>query len=105
MSPNQYAEKLPATNPERMFREAPPSRDEVTISLVWRDSVEVNTLTNSGITAPARVPQEMMSDSLHHSVLLPCTTGIMSLEMMNVATIEKIEVIQTSHVRGVSKFM
>ena len=29
VSPSQYALKLPATNPDRMFRDAPPSREEV----------------------------------------------------------------------------
>ena len=32
MTPIQYALKLPAVRPERMFSEGPPSRDEVTTS-------------------------------------------------------------------------
>src|SRR5216683_1535187 len=105
LRPSQKAEKLPATSPERMFSEAPPSLDAVTTSLVWVDSVEVNTLTSSGMTAPASVPQEMMADSFHHSVSLPPRFGIMSFETTKVRIIETMEVIQTSEVRGASKFM
>ena len=50
-----------------MFREAPPSRDEVTTSLTCAESTEVNTLTNSGMMAPASVPHVMTVDSFHHS--------------------------------------
>ena len=57
--------KLPATSPERMFSEAPPSSELVTISRTWRLWVEVKTLTNSGINAPASVPQLMMVESFH----------------------------------------
>ena len=54
-----------------MLSEAPPSRDAVTTSRTWPDSVEVNTLTNSGMMAPARVPQVMIVESCHHSVVSP----------------------------------
>src|SRR5438105_14549029 len=103
--PSQYAEKLPATRPERMFSDAPPSREELTISRTCRDSIEVKTFTNSGITAPASVPQEMMRESFHHSVVSPPRSGIIRLETMNVAMMEKMEVIHTSEVKGASKFM
>ncbi len=62
----------------------------------------VNTLTSSGMTAPARVPKLMISDSFHHRLVLPATFGISNAEMMKVSTIETIEVIQTSEVSGVS---
>ena len=65
--PSQYALKLPATRPLRMFSDAPPSRDEVTTSLTCADSVEVKIFTSSGIIAPASVPQVMTVDSFHHS--------------------------------------
>ncbi len=65
--PSQYAEKLPATRPDRMFSDGPPSREEVTTSRTCRLFVEVNTLTSSGISAPARVPQEMIVATFHHS--------------------------------------
>jgi hypothetical protein len=48
--------------------EAPPSRDEVTTSRTCADSVEVKTLTTSGMIAPASVPQLMIAESFHHSV-------------------------------------
>ena len=74
--PIQNALKLPAVRPARTLSDAPPSRDAVTISRTCPDSVEVKTFTNSGITAPASVPQVMMSDSFHHSVVSPPSRGI-----------------------------
>ena len=62
---------MPATKPDRMLSDGPPSRDEVTTSLTWADSVEVNTFTTSGMIAPASVPQVMMVDSFHHNVPSP----------------------------------
>ena len=67
LMPSQYALKLPATKPERMFSDAPPSRDDVTTSLTWPDSVDVNTFTSSGMIAPATVPHVMMVESFHHN--------------------------------------
>ena len=69
--PSQYALKLPATKPDRMLSDGPPSRDDVTTSFTWRDSVDVNTFTSSGMIAPASVPQVMTLDSFHHSVPSP----------------------------------
>ena len=74
--PIQNALKLPAVRPDRTLSDAPPSREAVTTSRTCADSVEVNTLTSSGITAPARVPQVMMSDSFHHKVLSPPSRGM-----------------------------
>ena len=54
-----------------MLSDAPPSRDEVTTSRTWRDSVDVNTLTSSGMIAPASVPQVMIVESFHQSVPSP----------------------------------
>ena len=54
-----------------MFSDAPPSREAVTTSRTWRDSVEVKTLTTSGMIAPARVPQVMIVESFHQSVPSP----------------------------------
>src|SRR5688572_3102186 len=71
LRPIQYALKLPATKPDRMLSDAPPSRDEVTTSLTWLDSTEVNTFTSSGIIAPASVPQVMIDASFHHNVPSP----------------------------------
>src|SRR5580658_9450576 len=65
-SPIQKAEKLPATKPERMFSDAPPCLEQLVTSRTWRELVLTNTLVNSGITAPATVPQLMMTDNTHH---------------------------------------
>ena len=69
--PSQYALKLPATKPDRTLSEAPPSREAVTTSRTWPDSVEVKTLTSSGMMAPASVPQVMMVESFHHRLPSP----------------------------------
>ena len=74
--PIQKALKFPAVSPASTLSEAPPSREAVTISRTWADSVEVNTFTSAGITAPASVPQVMMSDSFHHSVVSPPRLGM-----------------------------
>src|SRR5215510_4039943 len=88
-----------------MFSDGPPSSDEVTTSPTCRDSTEVKTFTSSGMIAPASVPQEMMVESFHHSVLSPPRSGMISLETTKVRMIETNEVIQTREVRGASKFM
>ncbi len=61
--------------PERMLSEAPPSREAVTTSRTCPDSVEVKTLTSSGMSAPASVPQLMMVESFHHSEVSPPRLG------------------------------
>ena len=66
--PFQKALKLPATKPERMVRDAPPSREAETISATCLDLDEVKILVNSGITAPAKVPQLMIVESFHQRV-------------------------------------
>src|SRR4029077_14563922 len=86
-----------------MPREAPPSSAERTTSLTWRDSVEVKTLTSSGMIAPASVPQVMMVESFHHIVGSPPRTGISRCDMRYVWPMETIEVSQTSVVSGASK--
>src|SRR4051794_37375517 len=53
--------------------------------------------------APASVPQVMIAESFHHIVVSPPSSGIRSLEAMNVTATEKIDVIQTSDVSGCSK--
>src|ERR1035441_9874739 len=66
-SPIQKAEKLPATKPERMFSDAPPCLEQLVTSLTCFELVLTNILVNSGINAPATVPQLMMIESTHHS--------------------------------------
>src|SRR2546425_279084 len=100
--PNQNALKFPATKPDRMFSDAPPSRDDVTISRVWREPTDVNTFTNSGMIAPARVPHVITSDSFHHRVGSPPMLGISRRDARNVSATETSEVSQTSVVSGAS---
>src|SRR3954468_9342094 len=102
LMPSQYAEKFPATNPDRMFSDAPPSRDEITTSFTCADSVEVNAFTSSGMTAPASVPHEMMLASFHHSVASLASCGMISYEARYVSTIEMTDVSHTSDVSGAS---
>src|SRR3982750_4909305 len=103
--PSQYAEKFPATKPDRMLREGPPSREEVTTSATCVDSVEVKTLTSSGMIAPAKVPHEMMVANSHHNSVLPFSEGTISFETTKVRITETMEVIHTSDVSGASKFI
>src|SRR5690349_20045575 len=86
-----------------MLRDAPPSRDDVTTSFTCRDCMDVKTFTNSGITAPASVPQVITSDSFHHRDGSPPSVGIIILETTNVSAMETMDVSQTSMVRGASK--
>src|SRR5262245_10450586 len=69
--PSQYALKLPAMNPDRMFSDAPPSRDDMTTSRTCLESTDVKTFTNSGMIAPARVPQVMIVASFHQRLVSP----------------------------------
>src|SRR3954453_11411074 len=70
--PFQNALKLPATMPERIVSEAPPSRDAVTISCTCLECELVKILVNSGINTAARVPQLMMVASCHHRLDSTC---------------------------------
>src|SRR5437870_13904509 len=103
--PIQNAEKLPATNPERMFKEAPPCLEQLVTSRTCLELVLTNTLVNSGINAPATVPQLMIIDSTHQrarwavpeaSLKSPSST----LLAMKVIMMETAEVIQTRWVSG-----
>src|SRR6185503_10661456 len=99
----QNTEKLPATMPERMVSEAPPSREALTISFTWRECELVNTLVSSGITAAAIVPHEMMIDIFHHRPLGKVPR--MSLDTTNVTTMERSDVSHTKLVSGASKLI
>src|SRR5712691_1766137 len=92
-------------SPARMLSEAPPSRDAVTTSCTWRDSVDVKTLTSSGMIAPASVPQVMIVESFHHIEASPPSVGMRTYDTAYVTPTERIEVIQTSDVSGASKFI
>ena len=66
--PIQKALKLPATRPERIVSDAPPSRDAVTISWTCLEWELVKTLVNSGMSTAASVPQLMIVASCHQRV-------------------------------------
>src|SRR6266567_4160599 len=102
--PSQYALKLPATRPDRMSSDAPPSRAEVTTSRTCAELVEVKTLTNSGMMAPASVPHVMIVASFHHSVPSP-RPGISHQETRYVRPTDTSDVIHTRLVSGFSKFI
>src|SRR5712671_7874828 len=98
--PIQNAEKFPATKPDRMFSDAPPCLEQFVTSRTCLELVLTNTLVNSGISAPATVPQLMMIESTHHKSV--CVTPAASLKSpsntllaMNVTPIETADVIQT----------
>src|SRR4051794_16947568 len=101
VNPIQNALKFPATRPDRMLSDAPPSRDDVTTSFTCAECMDVKIFTSSGITAPASVPQVMMLDSFHHIDPSP-SSGIIRYETRYVSAIETIDVSQTSEVSGAS---
>src|SRR6266545_960842 len=102
--PSQYALKFPATSPDRMPSEAPPSRADVTTSRTWPDSVEVKILTSSEMIAPASVPQVITVESFHQRVPSP-KSGISAHDAKYVMRTETIDVSHTSEVSGASKFI
>src|SRR5215471_11601488 len=87
-----------------MLSDGPPSCDAVTTSFTWPESTDVNTFTNSGISAPASVPHVMTIDSFHQSDPSP-RPGISRYEVANVIPTETSDVSQTSEVSGASKFI
>src|ERR1051325_7803849 len=107
-SPIQKAEKLPATKPDKMFSEAPPCLEQLVTSRTCREVVLTKILVNSGINAPATVPQLMMTDSTHQrsGCALPAASAkspSSSLLATNVIPMETADVIQTRCVSGASK--
>ena len=78
--PSQNALKLPATRPDKILSDAPPSSDDVTTSRTCREWTEVKTFTSSGMIAPASVPQVITEESFHHSVVSPPRLGIIWLD-------------------------
>src|SRR5918999_2975958 len=99
--PSQNALKLPATRPERMLSDEPPSRDDVTTSRVCRDSVDVKIFTSSGMMAPASVPQVMIVESFHQRDPSP-RSRTSAQETRYVSPTETIDVSHTSCVSGAS---
>src|SRR6267154_3446290 len=106
--PIQKADILPATNPERMLSDAPPCFEQFVTSRTWRDVVLTNIFVNSGIKAPATVPQRIMTDNTHQrsawvAPLASLKSPNSNLLAMNVIRIETAEVIHTKWVSGASK--
>src|SRR5262245_11909008 len=105
--PFQNALKLPATMPERIVSDAPPSRDAVTTSATCFECELVNTLVNSGISTAANVPQLMIVASCHHSrgsaVPAISRSRISSQLMPNDVVMHRMEAIQIRRVSGASK--
>src|SRR3954470_17100314 len=107
ISPIQKAEKLPATKPDKIFREAPPCLEQLVTSRTCREVVLTNTLVNSGIRAPATVPQLIITESTHQR--FGCGTPWpswksprSSLLATTVIPMDTADVIQTRWVSGAS---
>src|SRR5438876_1363994 len=105
--PIQNAEKFPATKPDRIFNDAPPCFEQLVTSRTCLDVVLTNTFVNSGINAPATVPQLIMIESTHHrsgwaTPVASLKSPNKSLLAMNVTTIETADVIHTRCVSGAS---
>ena len=81
-----------------MLSDGPPSFEAVTTSRTWPELTDVNTLTSSGMIAPASVPHEMIAESFHHrpygSVESPWPMS--AYETTNVRPTETSEVSHTS---------
>src|SRR6185437_9406548 len=109
--PFQKALKLPATIPDRIVSDEPPSREAVTISWTCLECELVKRLVNSGMSTAARVPQLMIVASCHHRFGIGLTTSpdttVRSLSssqlMPNEVEMHRIEAIQMSRVSGCSK--
>src|SRR5438445_9546704 len=106
--PIQNAEKLPATKPDKMLSEAPPCLEQFVTSRTCFELVLTKTFVNSGITAPATVPQLMITESTHQSAgcAVPAASvksPSSSLLAINVITMETADVSQTRCVSGASK--
>src|SRR5579875_3569696 len=109
--PFQKALKLPATIPERIVNDEPPSREAVTISWTCRECELVKTFVNSGISTAARVPQLIIVANCHHRcgigwVTFSTTTArsFSSNQLMpNEVVMHRIDAIQIRRVNGCSK--
>src|SRR5580765_1615120 len=104
--PIQKADILPATKPERMLSDAPPCLEQLVTSRTCRELVLTNTFVNSGITAPAIVPQLIITDNTHHrsgwATPLIRKSPRSTLLAAKVTRIETKEVSQTRCVSGAS---
>src|SRR5262249_7274029 len=105
--PFQKALKLPATMPDRMASDAPPSRAAVTISCTCLEWELVKILVNSGMSTAASVPQLMIVASCHHrcgNFSEPtCRSLINSQLIKNDVEMHNSDAIQIRRVNGSSK--
>src|SRR5437773_11185852 len=115
--PFQKALKLPATRPERIVSDAPPSREAVTISWTCFEWELVNTFVNSGMSTAASVPQLMIVASCHQrdgmATMMgaaPPTEGFITVRspirsqlMPNEVEMQRIAAIQVRRVSGCPK--
>ncbi len=106
--PIQKALKLPATRPDRIVSEGPPSRDAVTISCTCLEWELVKILVNSGMSTAASVPQLMIVASCHQSwetsIVPTCFRSLRSSQLMpNDVVMQRMEAIQMRRVNGCSK--
>src|SRR5262245_60399999 len=110
--PFQKALKLPATMPERIVSDVPPSREAVTISWTCLECELVKILVNSGISTAASVPQLIIEASSHHRFGSGLKTfGAVSTDRLLInnqlmryeVLIHRIDAIQISRVNGASK--
>src|SRR6185436_14787633 len=98
--PIQNVEKLPATKPDRMFSDAPPCLEQLVTSRTCLQVVLTKIFVNSGINAPATVPQLMMTESTHQrfgwaAPAASLKSPSITLLAMNVIAMDTAEVIQT----------
>src|SRR6516225_4616814 len=105
--PTQKPLELPATMPERIVNDEPPSRDAVTISWTCLECELVKILVNSGMSTAASVPQLMIVASCHQrlgSGTPPTCRSLMSKPLIrNDVEMHRIEAIQMRRVKGASK--
>src|SRR4051812_48052378 len=105
--PFQKALKLPATMPDRIVSDAPPSREAVTISFTCLEWELVKILVNSGMSTAASVPQLMMVASCHQRLgkfVPPTFRSAMSSQLMKYdVEMHRIDAIQMRRVKGSSK--
>ena len=101
IAPIQKPEKLPDTIPDKMVKDAPPSREAVTTSFVCFAFGLVKIFVISGIKAAPRVPQEIIKDKMNHKLFsMPPSSHLLT---ENVIIIDKTDVNQTRFVSGTSK--
>ena len=109
-NPIQNAQKLPVTKPDKMFSDAPPWPEQVTISFTCRDWVLTKILVNSMMSGPASVPQATMPARTHHrfvycvpAAFVVTTPPSRILLATKATTMETMEVSHTRFVSGCSQ--